>query len=70
MHCFISSSETGIAEKPHMYGDLLLSPEQEKQLLLSNEEEGVAQGFLVGANIWPGGVVPYELDPHLSKSLA
>ena len=50
-----------------MYGDLLLTPEQEKQLLLSNEEEGVTQGFLIGAKLWTNGVVPYELDRSLSK---
>ena len=45
-------SETGIASEPHMYGDLLLTPEQEK--VLFNEgpgsEEGLARAFLIGAN--------------------
>ena len=49
-------SETGVASEPHVYGDLLLTPEQEK--VLFNErpcsEEGLAQAFLIGGNVWTG----------------
>ena len=48
-----------------MYGDLLLTPEQEK--LLSTGGEGVTQGFKEGAKLWPNGIVPYQLDSSLSK---
>lgn len=48
-----------------MYGDLLLTPEQEK--LLNIDEGGVAQGFLNGVRFWPNAIVPYELDFRLSK---
>ena len=63
--CILSSAETGIATSPHMYGDLLLTPEQEK--LLNIDEGGVAQGFLNGIRFWPNSIVPYELDFRLSK---
>ena len=59
-------SETGVADYPNMYGDLLLTPEQEKQLLVNDgevEEEGIKQGV----KLWPKGRVVYELDSHLSK---
>ena len=49
-------SETGVASEPHVYGDLLLTPEQEK--VPFNErpcsEEGLAQAFLIGGNVWTG----------------
>ena len=63
-------SETGVSCMPHMYGDLLLTPEQEKILLKEGpgSEEGVAQAFLVGAYLWPDGIVYYDLDQSLSKS--
>jgi hypothetical protein len=51
-----------------MYGDLLLTPEQEK--LLNIDDSGVAQGFLnprLAVRFWPNGIVPYELDSSLSK---
>ena len=57
---------TGLAKNPHMYGDLLLTPEQEK--LLNIGDGSVAQGFLDGVvRFWPNGIVPYELDSRLSK---
>lgn len=52
-----------------MYGDLLLTPEQERVLLHEGPGSGVgtAQAFLVGARLWPNGVVSYELDRRLSE---
>ena len=52
-----------------MYGDLLLTPEQERVLLHEGpgSEVGTAQAFLVGARLWPNGVVSYELDRRLSE---
>lgn len=63
-------SETGVAYEQHTYGDLLLTPEQEKLLLIKGSggsEKAITQGFLVGARIWPDGIVPFELDRRLSK---
>lgn len=60
-------SENGIARNPHMYGDLLLTPEQEKQLSVG--DESVIQGIKQGVKLWPNGIVPYELDFRLSKKL-
>ena len=42
-------SETGVASEPHMYGDLLLTPEQKKVLLNEGpgSEEGMEQAFRV-----------------------
>lgn len=57
--------ETGIAKSPHMYGDLLLTPDQEKKLLVGGES--TAQGFLYSARPWPNGIVPYNFDNQLSK---
>ena len=61
--------ETGIASEPHIYGDLILTPEQEKVLLNEGpgSEEGRAQAFLIGARFWPNGVVSYELDRRLNE---
>ena len=56
---------TGIAKNPHMYGDLLLTPDQEKKLLGGGE--GTTQGFKYSARRWPNGIVPYEFDKQLSK---
>ena len=50
-----------------MYGDLLLTPEQEKQLSTDVHGDAVAQGFKEGARLWPYGIVPYQLDSQLSK---
>lgn len=61
-------SETGVADMPNMYGDLLLTPEQERELLVNDgeaEEEGIKQGV----KLWPKGQVVYELDSRLSKQI-
>ena len=51
-----------------MYGDLLLTPEQEKLLIINVGDGGEAQGFLNrGVRFWPNGIVPYELDSSLSE---
>ena len=57
--------EYGSAKFPHMYGDLLLTPEQEKEMI--GGRNGAAQGFLYTATRWPNGVVPFQLDARLSK---
>lgn len=57
--------ETGIAKNPHMYGDILLTPEQEKVLNIG--DKGVAQGIKQGAKLWPNSIVPYQFDFRLSK---
>ena len=57
--------ETGIAKNPHIFGDLLLTPDQEKKLLVGGK--GTAQGFKYSARLWPNGVVPYDFDNQLSK---
>ena len=57
--------ETGISKNPHMYGDLLLTPDQEKKLLVGGES--TEQGFQYSARPWPNGVVPYNFDNQLSK---
>ena len=63
----LATLETGVADYPNMYGDLLLTPEQEKRLLINDgkaaEEEGIKQGL----KLWPKGRVVYELDSRLSK---
>ena len=64
--CIVRLSETGVADNPNMYGDLLLTPEQEKELLVNDgeaEEEGIKQGV----KLWPKGQLVYELDSRLSK---
>ena len=48
-----------------MYGDLMLTPDQEKMLLEGSE--GRAQGILYSARRWPGGVMPYHIDARMSK---
>ena len=48
-----------------MYGDLLLTPDQEKRLLVGGES--TAQGFEYSVRTWPNGVVPYVFDKKLSK---
>ena len=48
-----------------MFGDLLLTKEQEEMLLGGKAS---AQGFLYAATRWPNGVVPYYIDSNLSKS--
>ena len=51
-----------------MYGDLLLTPEQEKLLIINVGDGSEAQGFLNrGVRFWPNGIVPYELDSSLSE---
>ena len=64
MHTLILT-ETGIAKNPHMYGDILLTPEQEKVLNIG--DGGVAQGIKQGAKLWPNSIVPYQLHFRLSK---
>ena len=49
----------------HMYGDLILTPEQEKVLLTGGDSS--LQGILHGVKLWPNGVVPYKLSRGLSK---
>ena len=56
---------TGISRNPHMYGDLLLTPKQEK--LLNIDGRAMIQGFKDGINFWPNRIVPYQLDSRLSK---
>lgn len=60
------SLETGIADNPHMYGDLLLTPKQEKELLIGDGEAD-EEGIKNGVKLWPRGRVVYELDSRLSK---
>ena len=57
--------ETGIAKNPHMYGDILLTLEQEKVLNIGDGD--VAQGIKQGAKLWPNSIVTYQLDFRLSK---
>ena len=57
--------EYGIASNPRVYGDLVLTHDQEK--ILINGGNGAAQGFLYTARRWPNGVVPFKLDTTLSK---
>ena len=47
-----------------------MTPEQEKILLNKGPgiEEGMAQASLIGAYLWPDGIVCYDLDQRLSKS--
>ena len=49
-----------------MYGDLLLTPEQEKQLLVGDSEAS-KQGIKEGVTLWPNGEMAYKLDFRLSK---
>ena len=51
-----------------MYGDLLLTPEQEKELLV-NDGEAEGEGIRQGARLWPNSQVVYELDSRLSKQI-
>lgn len=51
-----------------MYGDLLLTPEQEKELLV-NDGEAEGEGIRRGVKLWPRGRVVYELDSRLSKQI-
>lgn len=66
MHLYVYPSETGAANDPHMYGDLLLTLEQERELLI-NGEEAEEEGIKKGVKLWPKGRVVYKLDPRLSK---
>ena len=68
MHVFTCISETGVADLPNMYGDLLLTPEQEQELLV-NDAEVEEEGFRQGVKLWPMGQVVYELDPKLSEQI-
>ena len=52
---------------PHMFGDLLLTSEQEKALIINSDEEELAQGYLETAKKWPGGVIPYTIEYSLSE---
>ena len=61
-------SETGVADMPNMYGDLLLTPEQERELLV-NDGEAEEEGIKTGVKLWPKGQVVYELDSRLSKQI-
>lgn len=61
---YMTFSVTGVAKVPHMFGDLLLTPEQEEMLIGG---QGTAQGFLHTAWPWSNGIVPYQFDHHLSK---
>ena len=48
-----------------MYGDLILTPDQEKKMI--DGRDGTVQGFLYSATKWPGGEVPFELGRALSQ---
>ena len=50
-----------------MYGDLLLTPEQEKELIVGDSDSIEEQGIRTGAKLWPNGRVFYEIDSRLSK---
>lgn len=60
----------GLAKNPHMYGDLLLTPEQEKLLNIGGSGTSVIQGFLTAVRFWPNRILPYQLDSSLSKYIA
>lgn len=47
-------------------GDILLSPRQLEQYTRSRVSRAVS---MVETAKWPGGIVPYELSPHLSTLL-
>ena len=69
IHFELSFIGTGAAEIPHMFGDLLLTPEQEKRLISKGGElEGMEQGYLYEARLWPWGIVPFTYNHNaLSK---
>ena len=51
-----------------MYGDLILTPEQEQELLI-HDGQAAEEGIKQGVKLWPNGQVVYELDPRLSKQI-
>ena len=62
----ISFIGDGIAEKPNVFGDIVLTPEQEK-FLIPDHQLSLVQAFFDGATKWPNAEVPYVLDSTLSE---
>ena len=62
----ISFIDEGVAKWPNVYGDIILTPEQEK-FLIPDHELSLVQGFFNRANKWPMAEVPYELDPAFDR---
>ena len=60
----ISLTENGFANLPNVYGDIVLTPEQ---MLDSNHEPSLVQGFFNGSDKWPNATVPYWIYPNLSE---
>lgn len=53
----------GVANQPHMYGDLLLTPTQEEQLLKASDS--IKQTSAI--TLWPTQFIGYMLDKELSE---
>ena len=55
--------------KQKVYGDIVLTPEQEK-FLITDREPSLVQGFFNRANKWPNATVPYVLDSAFNSRLS
>ena len=58
-------AENGISKKPNVFGDIVLSPEQQNQLI--SDGQGNSQAVLAGALPWPDAVMPYVIDSSFRK---
>ena len=56
----------GVANRPNVFGDIVLTPEQ-KKFLIPNSKQSLMQGFFKYATKWPDAKVPYELHSTLSE---
>ena len=62
----ISFIGDGVANRPNVYGDIVLTPEQ-KKFLIPDRKLSLVQGFYSHATKWPNAEVPYELHSTLSE---
>ena len=62
-------TENGVSDHPNVIGDMVLTPEQMKQLESGEGLEGTAQAFHLTARRWPNGVFPYKIDGSIGMEV-
>ena len=65
----ISFTGVGVSNRPDVYGDMVLTPEQEDEFFTDHSEPSLVQGFRIhnSTKKWPHSIVPYVLHPALSE---
>ena len=64
-----SPENIGVTDPNLFEGDMLLTPAQRFAAMSGRDVSKTGQGRAsINANLWPGAVLPYELDPAIRKS--